>query len=92
MAALRTITHQLPKSALASRSFSIAARRMAAGDTGATRAGGAAQGDAFTKREQANEADYVRKQELEKLRKRISDSEKQLAKDKKDAEELAKQK
>ena len=43
---------------------------MAEGDTGAPRSGGAAQGDAFTKRETASEDYYVRQQELEKLRQR----------------------
>lgn len=64
---------------------------MAAGDTGATRSGGAAQGDAFTKREQADENLYVRKQEQEKLaalKRKIADAEAQLAKDRKDADEL----
>lgn len=64
---------------------------MAEGDTGSTRAGGAAQGDAFTKREQADENLYVKKQEQEKLaalRKKIADGEAQLAKDRKDADDI----
>ena len=91
MSALRTITRQLPKATTSYRSFSIAARRMAEGDTGSTRAGGAAQGDAFTKREQADENLYVKKQEQEKLaalRKKIADGEAQLAKDRKDADDI----
>ncbi|KAI4271443.1 MAG: hypothetical protein LQ337_006002 [Flavoplaca oasis] len=40
---------------------------MAEGDTGAPKAGGAAQGDAFTKREAASEDFYVRQKEMEKL-------------------------
>ncbi|KAL8858275.1 MAG: hypothetical protein Q9178_005138 [Gyalolechia marmorata] len=41
---------------------------MGEGDTGAPKSGGAAQGDAFTKREAAAEEYYVRQKELEKLR------------------------
>jgi len=72
MSLTRTLlTRQLP--ALASRTtarpFSLVARRMAEGDAGATRSGGAAQGDAFTKREQASEDYYVRQQEKDKLAK-----------------------
>lgn len=88
MSALRTITRQLPST---TRSFSVAARRMAAGDTGATRSGGAAQGDAFTKREQADEAYYIKqheKEKLEALRKKIAQGEDQLAKDRKEAEDI----
>ncbi|KAI4249749.1 MAG: hypothetical protein L6R40_000538 [Gallowayella cf. fulva] len=40
---------------------------MAEGDTGAPRSGGSAQGDAFSKREAANEDLYVRQKEMEKL-------------------------
>ncbi|KAL9042102.1 MAG: hypothetical protein Q9180_000835 [Flavoplaca navasiana] len=40
---------------------------MAEGDTGAPKAGGAAQADAFSKREAANEDYYVRQKEMEKL-------------------------
>lgn len=69
---LRTLArHALPPT----RPFSLAARRMAEGDAGAPRSGGAAQSDAFTKREQASEDYYVRQQErekLEKLRKKIA--------------------
>jgi ATPase inhibitor, mitochondrial len=57
------------------RTFSVAARRMAEGDSGAPRSGGAAQGDAFTKREQANEDYNIRmreKEKLEALRKKIA--------------------
>lgn len=75
------------------RTFSMSAIRAAEGDTGAPRSGGAAQGDAFTKREQASEDYYVRqheKEKLEALKKKIADSEAQLAQDRKDAEELTK--
>ncbi|CAO1604712.1 MAG: hypothetical protein LQ349_007887 [Xanthoria aureola] len=54
---------------------------MAEGDTGAPKAGGAAQGDAFTKREAASEDYYVRQNELEKLqnlKKKIEDHKKHL--------------
>ncbi|KAI4289714.1 MAG: hypothetical protein L6R35_001019 [Caloplaca aegaea] len=40
---------------------------MGEGDTGAVRPGGSAQGDAFTKREQASEDFFVRQKEMEKL-------------------------
>ncbi|KAF6226274.1 hypothetical protein HO133_009140 [Letharia lupina] len=54
---------------------------MGEGDTGATRSGGSAQGDAFSKREQADENLYVRRQEQEKLqqlKKKIEDHKKHL--------------
>ena len=71
----------------------MSAIRAAEGDTGAPRTGGAAQGDSFTKREQANEDYYVKQQErqkLEALKKKIADSEAQLAQDRKDVEEMTK--
>ena len=48
--------------------FSTTTRAMVEGATGsgAGRAGGAAQGDAFTKREKANEDFYVKEKEKEK--------------------------
>jgi hypothetical protein len=61
---------------------------MAGGDTGAPRA----QGDAFTKREKANEDYYVRQEEtkkLEALKKKIADQEAALAKDREEAEKLS---
>ncbi len=67
---------------------------MAEGDSGSPRSGGAAQGDAFTKRELASEDYYVRNQEREKLealKKKIADSEAQLQKDKEEAAKLGKQ-
>lgn len=79
--------------ATTARTFSIAARLRAEGDAGAPRSGGAAASDSFTKREQANEDFYVKQQEREKLealKKKIADSEEQLAKDRKDAEEMGK--
>ncbi|KAH8814157.1 mitochondrial ATPase inhibitor, IATP-domain-containing protein [Hyaloscypha sp. PMI_1271] len=47
--------------------FSTATRAMAGGDTGAPRVGGQASGDAFTKREKANEDYAIRMREKEKL-------------------------
>ena len=75
------------------RSLSMSAVRAAEGSTGAPRSGGAAQGDSFTKREQANEDYYVKQQErqkLEQLKKKIADSEAQLAKDRQDVEAMTK--
>ncbi|KAL8903269.1 MAG: hypothetical protein Q9207_004038 [Kuettlingeria erythrocarpa] len=54
---------------------------MAEGDAGGVRSGGAAQDDAFRKREQANEDFYVRDQEMQKLRalkKKIEEHKKHL--------------
>jgi len=39
-----------------------------AGDTGSQRSGGFSQGDAFTKREAANENQYIQQKEMEKMR------------------------
>jgi len=49
----------------AARAFTVSARTMAEGDTGAARFGG--QKDAFTQREKANEDYTIRKREQEKL-------------------------
>ncbi|KAK3617128.1 ATPase inhibitor [Elasticomyces elasticus] len=49
------------------RTFHEAARLLGEGNTGGTRAGGAAQGDSFTRREQASEGHYVRQHEADKL-------------------------
>lgn len=89
------MTHQIPRAINlnTTRTFSMSAIRAAEGDTGAPRSGGAAQGDSFTKREQANEDYYVKQQEkqkLEALKKKIADSEAQLAQDRKDVEEMSK--
>ncbi|CAF9929597.1 hypothetical protein IMSHALPRED_007951 [Imshaugia aleurites] len=54
---------------------------MAEGDTGAPKSGGSAQGDAFSKREQADENLYVRQKEQEKLqqlKQKIADHKKHL--------------
>lgn len=71
-------------------SFSVAARRMAGGDAGAPRSGGAASGDAFTKREEASENLYIRNQEREKLaalKKKVADLEAEFEKDHGDKKE-----
>lgn len=91
----RLATRAIPRATAptTTRSFSAITQRMAGGDTGATRAGGAASGDAFTKKEQAEEGLYVKKQEAEKLaalRKKIADNEATLAKDKQTAEAMNK--
>lgn len=73
--------------------FSVAARRMAGGDAGAPRSGGAASGDAFTKREEASENLYVKrheKEKLEALRAKIQKNESDLAADKATIEKLEK--
>ena len=73
--------------------FSVAARMMAEGDSGSVRSGGAASGDAFTKREEASESLYIKQQEkqrLEALKAKIAKGEDQLAKDKKEAEDMSK--
>ncbi|PYH40910.1 uncharacterized protein BP01DRAFT_395520 [Aspergillus saccharolyticus JOP 1030-1] len=64
----QTITKPLTTTAF-TRSFSALAPRMAGGDTGAPRSGGVQSGDAFTKREAAQEARYIHEKELEKLQK-----------------------
>lgn len=92
MSAITNTITRTVRSTPSVRSFSIAARRMAGGDTGATRSGGAAQGDAFTKREKANEDFYVRDQEkakLEALKKKIQDQEKALEQDRAEHEKLS---
>lgn len=75
------------------RNFSLSIRHMAEGDAGAPRSGGSSQGDAFTKREQANEDYYVKRQEQEKLaalKAKIADQEAELAKHRKEVEDLQK--
>ena len=49
------------------RTFALSTRLSAGGDTGGTRSGGASQGDAFTKREQASENYEIQRREKEKL-------------------------
>lgn len=54
---------------------------MAAGDVGSIRTGGAAQGDAFTKREKGMEDYAIREREnakIQELLRKIQDEEKQL--------------
>ncbi|MCJ1483553.1 hypothetical protein MMC06_003721 [Schaereria dolodes] len=57
----------LPSAAIRHRTFFISATRMAEGDTGGVRSGGAASSDSFSKREKANEDYYVKQKEQEKL-------------------------
>lgn len=91
---LRLLTRAIPRTATTTtRTFTTSLFRMAEGDAGAPRSGGAAQGDAFTKREQASEDYYVRQQErqkLEALKKKIADQEAALAKDREEVEQLNK--
>jgi len=59
----------------------MSAVRAGEGDTGATRSGGAAAGDAFTKREHSEELRYVKDQERQKLmalKKKLADQRKHL--------------
>ncbi|KAK4648197.1 ATPase inhibitor [Podospora bellae-mahoneyi] len=63
---LRTSFTKVARPALFSRSFAITSRAMAAGDTGAPpKTGG--QGDAFQRREKAQEDFAIRQREKEKL-------------------------
>ncbi|KAK5169073.1 ATPase inhibitor [Saxophila tyrrhenica] len=95
MSALR-LTRAFPRSTatpVSIRTFSTTLRTMAEGDAGAPRSGGAAQGDAFTKREQASEDYYVKQQEkakLDQLKKKIADQEANLAKDREEMEAMNK--
>lgn len=91
----RLATRAIPRTTVptATRSFSAITQRMAGGDTGSPRSGGAASSDAFTKREAASEAHYVRKHEaekLEQLKKKIADNKATLAEDQKTLEEMNK--
>ncbi|KAH8657586.1 putative ATPase inhibitor, mitochondrial [Tricladium varicosporioides] len=66
---------------------------MAGGDTGAPRATGASHGDAFTKREKANEDYAIRMREKEKLlelRKRLAEQQDHLKKLEEHIDELSK--
>ncbi|KAK3052758.1 ATPase inhibitor [Extremus antarcticus] len=91
---LLRLTRALPRTPFATiRTFTTSILRKAEGDTGAPRSGGAAQGDAWTKREQASEDYYVRQQEREKLealKKKIADKEAEVAKDREEMEKLGK--
>ncbi|AEO70442.1 0f6f47e7-cad9-4a97-947f-7b768978ea6f [Thermothielavioides terrestris] len=63
---MRTSITKLARPALLSRTFSTTVRAMSAGDTGAPpKTGG--QGDAFQRRERANEDYAIRQREKEKL-------------------------
>lgn len=89
----RLATRALPQRlTTTTRGFSSITARMAEGDTGAPRSHGG--GDAFSKREQADESLYIRKQEQEKLaalKKKIADSEATLKKDREEAERLGRE-
>ncbi|KAF2232929.1 putative ATPase inhibitor mitochondrial precursor [Viridothelium virens] len=79
---------------IASRSFSVASRMMAEGDTGAPRSGGAASSDAFTKRESASEEMFIRDQERQKLaslRAKIGEHKKHLEELEKHVDDLSKE-
>ncbi|KAL9132233.1 MAG: hypothetical protein Q9217_000037 [Psora testacea] len=56
-----------PNLRISTRTITTSAIKMGEGDTGAPRSGGSTQGDAFTKREQANEDYHIRQREIEKL-------------------------
>ncbi|KAE8144405.1 mitochondrial ATPase inhibitor, IATP-domain-containing protein [Aspergillus avenaceus] len=79
--------------ALVSRSFSALAPKMAEGDTGAPRAGGAQSGDAFVRREAAQESLYIHEKEREKLlalRKKVQEQRQHLDELDKHLEEMSK--
>jgi len=63
----RAVRPALRSSLQTRAAFSTSIRAMAGGDTGAPRTGGVASGDAFTKREQAQENYAIREREKEKL-------------------------
>lgn len=66
------------------RSFCLTSKRLAEGDTGATRYGGQQSSDAFTRREKAAEDMYIKEREKEivlLLREKIAKQQEQLAKD-----------
>lgn len=82
---LRLATRALPLRTLPTRTFATSAVRKA-GEGGTS-------GDAFSKREHANEEMEIRRREkekLEELKRKIADSEAQLSKDRKEAEEMGK--
>jgi len=66
---------------------------MAGGDTGSTRSGGISQGDAFTKREKANEDYTIKMREKEKLlelKKKLAEQHEHLKKLEDHIDELSK--
>ncbi|TAQ83232.1 hypothetical protein B7494_g8449 [Chlorociboria aeruginascens] len=72
--------------------FSTTARAMAGGDTGAPRATGG-QGDAFTKREKANEDYAIKQREKEKLlelKRRLAEQHEHLKKLEEHIDEISK--
>ncbi|RVX74776.1 hypothetical protein B0A52_01053 [Exophiala mesophila] len=67
---LRTQVFKLARATPSTRrAFSASVYRAAEGDTGAPRSGGVASSDAFTRREQASEAKYIREKEMESIKK-----------------------
>ncbi|KAN0122421.1 Mitochondrial ATPase inhibitor, IATP domain containing protein [Hyaloscypha variabilis] len=82
------------RSALRSRAaFSTTTRAMAGGDTGAPRSTGQASGDAFTKREKANEDYAIRLREKEKLlelKKKLAEQHEHLKKLEEHIDEISK--
>jgi len=78
-----------------SRAFSTSIHAMAEGDTGATRMGGSASGDAFTKREQALENYTIQQREKEKflaLKRQIKEQQDHLKKLSEHLEDIQKDK
>ncbi|KAG4440465.1 hypothetical protein IFR05_004059 [Cadophora sp. M221] len=82
------------RSSIQSRAaFSTTTRAMAGGDTGAPRSSGAAGGDAFTKREKANEDYAIRMREKEKLlelKKKLAEQHEHLKKLEEHIDEISK--
>ncbi|KAK7540868.1 mitochondrial ATPase inhibitor, IATP-domain-containing protein [Phyllosticta citribraziliensis] len=89
----RTSVTRAIRAPVAARPFSTTVRAMAAGDAGAPRSGGEKAGDAFTKREAANEELYIRQEEKRKLlelKEKIASQRKHLDELDKHIEELTK--
>jgi len=68
------------------RAFTTSRAVMGAGDTGGIRSGGERAGDAYTRREQGNEAQYIREEE----RRKLLELKQKLAAQRKHVDELAK--
>jgi len=93
-ALLKAVRPALRSTTLQSRAaFSTTTRAMAGGDTGAPRTTGVAGGDAFTKREKANEDYAIRMREKEKLlelKKKLAEQHEHLKKLEDHIDELSK--
>ncbi|KAE8447436.1 hypothetical protein EG329_010709 [Mollisiaceae sp. DMI_Dod_QoI] len=90
----RAVRPALRSSIQSRAAFSTSVRALAGGDTGSVRPGGTATGDAFTKREKANEDYAIRQREKEKLlelRKKIAEHREHLDKLEEHIEELSKE-